>query len=242
MASDFPLKKKAADLNVLAAEAQHAVNQSGKKEKLKKPKVFSDEKGKLINTIGELEAEIKVLKEVHIPPTAVLSPTEFELKQSLVELSLEINTTRNTLNELKENKSEFIEKQKAKTLYEIQTVHEKSREYLSESTKNLDEIVKFINDVKEIRESTELLMKDHKEDVTEFSSLSLKVSKEIQENLVILNTKSDEIMKQRKEIVSQKKFISKEKIQIENEKKLIESRQQSLKIAYETLKKKKYGR
>jgi len=85
-------------------------------------------------------------------------------------------------------------------------------------------------------------MKDHKEDVTEFSSLSLKVSKEIQENLVILNTKSDEIMKQRKEIVSQKKFISKEKIQIENEKKLIESRQQSLKIAYETLKKKKYGR
>lgn len=167
-----------------------------------------------------------------------LDHEKMNLVKVLADTNMKISEAKAALFKLQENETEYLELREKKAVARIQKMLEDSRELLTETEQNYNEVHRFHETVSKFAEylvSSHVkfseLLEDFKKRSEVWDAYVDKQNSDLSE--IRKNIKSDQVR-----IINDREGIDRAMKKIESEKSVIESRQAQIKIALEVLNKK----
>jgi chromosome segregation ATPase len=168
-----------------------------------------------------------------------ITKEKMENIKALAEINLQISEAKNALVKLKNSENDYIKEREAVVLKEITDLYEKSKEIISNISKNSEEIDIYIktitqttNFLSEIHEDFQKMLKDFLETKEEWDKEYKKQSKALEETGKYQEAQLKFLYNERKNNENTLKTIEKEK-------EIIRSKQAQIKSALEVIKNKK---
>lgn len=170
--------------------------------------------------------------------TEILKKNEFDTIKALADMSLQISDARQTLIELQNTETAYLEEREKKTIKQIQNIFDKSEDLLKKINKNNEEVKTLYSVVSGYKSFLEEGQDKFAKLLEEFNERSTLWTKFVEEKYKEFGEIEQEAKQTKKQIEEDKEDIKNKQEEIRKDKIKIEDQREIIKRAIERLKNK----